>query len=347
MSSWSDRYLESFSRVNKSEQLERATDEVDRNALCARSLDLSIREHAGGPPADRRIRRSIWARNGLADPGRSLWNHGQKIRPSDFVRHGGTTRAERHEMPSTTIREAREAREEAKLRGRAGARPRLREHALERGVELLGDHELVALLVERGTEGEPLEQRVERLLREAGGLPGLCSRGVGAMVSELGLGLACGARLAAAIELGVRAARLAHDVERAPATSAFDVERWARRRLVGLAHEELWALLLDTRNRIVAERMLARGGLHACALTARDVLRPVVREASSAFVLVHNHPGGDPCPSREDVGFTRKVHVAASTLGVTLVDHVVVARDGHVSMLEAGLFGADLDLGTA
>ncbi|MBI2388956.1 MAG: DNA repair protein RadC [Deltaproteobacteria bacterium] len=216
-------------------------------------------------------------------------------------------------------------------------RPRLRERALEIGVEQLADDDLVALLVERGTEGEPLEQRVARLLREAGGLAGLCSRGVGGFVHELGLGLAGGARLAAAIELGVRAARLAHGVERAPATSAIDVERWARRRLVGLPHEELWALLLDARNRILGERMLARGGLHACALTARDVLRPVVREASSAFVLVHNHPGGDPCPSREDVAFTRRVHAAATTVGVALVDHVVVAREGHVSMLEAGL----------
>lgn len=218
-------------------------------------------------------------------------------------------------------------------------RPRLRELALERGVEALRDDELVALLVERGVPGEPLERRVARLFEEASGFAGLCSRGVGGLAHELGLGLACGARLAAAIELGVRAARLAvPGADALAATSAQDVERWARRRLTGLAHEELWALLLDTRNRVVAERMLARGGLHACALTARDVLRPVVREASSAFVLVHNHPGGDPCPSREDVAFTRRVQAAAAALGVTLVDHVVVARDGWVSMLEAGLF---------
>jgi DNA repair protein RadC len=214
-------------------------------------------------------------------------------------------------------------------------KPRLRERALERGVEDLGDEELIALLVERGTAAEPLLERVTRLMREAGGLSGLCSRGVGGIAYELGLGLACGARVAAAIELGVRAQRLSVPAG-LPARSAHDVERWARSRLASLAHEELWALLLDTRNRVVATRMLARGGLHACALTARDVLRPVVREASSAFVLVHNHPGGDPSPSREDVSFTRNVQRAAHALGVALVDHVVVAREGWVSMLEAG-----------
>lgn len=217
------------------------------------------------------------------------------------------------------------------------SRPRLRERALEHGVDALSDEELIAILVQHGTESEPLERRVQRLLTEAGGLHGLLSRGVGGLANELGLGLACGSRLAAAIELGVRVARLAHEVEHAPATSAEDVARWARKRVATLAHEELWALLLDGHNRIVGERLLARGGLHACALTARDVLRPVVREAAAAFVLVHNHPGGDPCPSREDVTFTRAVARGCDTLGVAMVDHVVVARDGYVSMLDAGL----------
>jgi DNA repair protein RadC len=215
-------------------------------------------------------------------------------------------------------------------------RPRLRERALARGVEDLRDDELVAILLGHGAPGEPLDRRVERLLSEAGGLPGLVSRGVGGLAHELGLGLAVGSRVAAAIELGTRVARLGHPSD--SATSAHDVQSWARPRMIGLAHEELWALLLDTRNRIVGERLIARGGLHACVMTARDVLRPIVREAVSAFVLVHNHPSGDPCPSREDIEFTSVVSEGATTLGVTLVDHVVVAREGFVSMLEAGLF---------
>lgn len=223
-------------------------------------------------------------------------------------------------------------------REEARPRPRIRERALGAGVESLTDRELVALLVERGTPFEPLGDRVERLFREAGGLAGLSSRGVAALAEELGLGIACAARIGAAIELGTRVVRLGREPPGEAASSATDVERWGRAHLVDLPHEELWALLLDGRNRILGERMIARGGLHACAITARDVLRPIVREAAGAFVLVHNHPGGDPCPSREDLVFTRAVALGASTLGVTLIDHVVVARDGSVSMLEAGLF---------
>jgi DNA repair protein RadC len=223
----------------------------------------------------------------------------------------------------------------------ARERPRVRERARELGVERLGDEELVMLLVERGVPGEPLEPRVARLMREAGGLDGLASLGVSALAEDHGLGLACGARIAAAVEIGIRVARRARETSIMSAGSAEEVERWGRGRLGHLAHEELWALLLDARNRVVAERMIARGGLHACATTPRDVLRPVVREAASAFVLVHNHPGGDPCPSREDVFFTQRVAEAARTVGVALVDHVVVARDGYVSMLEARLIGEE------
>lgn len=220
---------------------------------------------------------------------------------------------------------------------REGDRPQLRERALEHGVAALSDLELLALLVERGSAAEPLEERVSRLWREGGGLAGLASRGVGALTSELGLGLAVAARIAAALELGVRVLQLDSEVTGRAAGSSREVERWARIRLSHLPHEELWALLLDGRNRVVAQRLLARGGGHAIAVHARDVLRPIVREAASAFVLVHNHPGGDPCPSAEDVRFTHQVASAAEVLGVTLVDHLVVARDGAVSMLDAGL----------
>jgi DNA repair protein RadC len=110
--------------------------------------------------------------------------------------------------------------------------------------------------------------------------------------------------------------------------------------VLDLPHEEIWALLLDGRNRIVAERRLGRGGVHACAISTRDVLRPIVREHASAFVLVHNHPSGDPCPSREDVLFTRAVRAAAEVVGVVCLDHVVVAREGCVSMREAQLLDA-------
>lgn len=115
------------------------------------------------------------------------------------------------------------------------------------------------------------------------------------------------------------------------------VARWARPRLAHLEHEELWVLLLDGRNRLRHAVRAAQGGQHACSLTPADVLRPAVRGAASALVLVHNHPSGDPTPSREDVAMTRAVAAACEVVAIPLMDHVIVARDGASSLLEQGL----------
>jgi DNA repair protein RadC len=214
-------------------------------------------------------------------------------------------------------------------------------HALSEGLEGFSDAALLALLDDAmtgaGDGGCERRQRHEALLEAVGGLTALARRGVGDLAERHGLGPNLGARLCAAIELGSRIARMEAADAAEQLGRANDVERWARRRLSSLDHEELWVLLVDGRNRMRGARPVARGGLHACAVLARDVLSPVVREAVSAFVLVHNHPGGDPCPSREDVQFTRRVAAGADAVGVVLVDHVVVSRGGAVSMLEAGL----------
>ncbi len=127
---------------------------------------------------------------------------------------------------------------------------------------------------------------------------------------------------------------LARRVERARArlpdrlTSAEAVARWATARIGALTHEELWMLALDGRGNLRSVRNIARGGLHGASVRAADPLRAALRADASAFVLVHNHPSGDPTPSREDVALTARVAAAARIVGVPLLDHVVVAREG-------------------
>ena len=115
--------------------------------------------------------------------------------------------------------------------------------------------------------------------------------------------------------------------------------RWAGPRLANLEHEEVWLLALDGRNGLKSARRIAQGGMHACALTTRDVLAPALRDAASAIVLVHNHPSGDPRPSPEDVNMTSLVARACEVVGMHLLDHVIVARGGSASLLESGAMG--------
>jgi DNA repair protein RadC len=212
-----------------------------------------------------------------------------------------------------------------------------RERAIDEGMEGLGDADLVALVLGTGSAREPVGVLAAALLAEMGGLPGLARAGLGELARRPGIGVAKGARVAAAIELGRRvAAALARSPD-ARFPSSIAVDAWARPRIAALDHEELWALVLDGHQGLRAARRVAAGGLHGLHVGARDPLRVALRDGGSAFVLVHNHPSGDPAASEEDVRFTAEVARAADVIGVPLIDHVIVARDGVVSMLDEGV----------
>jgi DNA repair protein RadC len=212
-----------------------------------------------------------------------------------------------------------------------------RERLTEEGTECLSNEELLALLLGTGSPDEPVGILAARILEEHGALEGLARAGVGELSLRRGLGWAKAARVAAAMELGRRASLAAtrRSSSRFPDASA--VAAWAARRLSWLDHEELWVLALDGGNALRAARRVAMGGLHGLFVAARDPLRMALREGASAFILVHNHPSGDPTPSLEDIEFTERMARAGDVVGTPLVDHVVVARDGCTSMLEKQL----------
>lgn len=139
------------------------------------------------------------------------------------------------------------------------------------------------------------------------------------------------------MELGHRVERESRVAVTGEPLTAAGVFAWAQPRLGALEHEELWVLCVDARTRLRSTWQAGRGGLHGCAVLPRDVLMPVVREAAAAFVVVHNHPSGDPSPSAEDVAFTRALAKGGAALSIPLLDHVVVGGGAYRSLLDAGL----------
>jgi DNA repair protein RadC len=216
--------------------------------------------------------------------------------------------------------------------GRWGAR----ELAFREGIDRLGDAELVALVLSTGAAGRGVSRVASEALEQLGGLTGLARAGVGRLAALPGLGPVKALRLLAGIELGRRLGERAV-LPRPRLSSSAEVARLFGAKLGSLDHEELWIVALDGRNGAKAVRRAAQGGLHGCAVAARDVLRLALLEAASAVVLVHNHPSGDPTPSAEDVAMTRLLVEAGEIVGVAVVDHVVVARGAHASLLDLGL----------
>jgi DNA repair protein RadC len=219
----------------------------------------------------------------------------------------------------------------------AGPRERLASH----GSEALSDAELLALLLRTGRTGRSAERLARELLERHRGLAGLARAAAAELHATPGVGPAKGASLVAALELGRRLA--ARRLERGdPIRSPGDVHRHFHPHLRDAACERFLVLLLDGRHRVLRWVQTSQGTLTASLVHPREVFRPALQEAAAAVILVHNHPSGDPTPSREDREITERLVRAGGLLGIPVLDHVVVAEHGYVSLREEGR----LDFGT-
>ena len=207
---------------------------------------------------------------------------------------------------------------------------------LNQGASALADLELLTLLVGTGASGASARSVAAGLLDHCGCTLEMARAGPHYLAHQHGVGPAKATRIAAGIELGRRIMLRELGEIRQPMNSFESVVHWATPRLAHLDHEEVWALFLDGRNALRSARRVAQGGTHGCSLTARDVLRPALREGASGLLLIHNHPSGDPKPSHEDLAMTHALADACSVVGLVLVDHVVVARGGATSLCGGG-----------
>ena len=132
---------------------------------------------------------------------------------------------------------------------------------------------------------------------------------------------------------------LAHDLSWKPSgrkvfQSSEDVAAYFGPRLKALSQERMYVVMLDSRNRVVKIVLAAQGSIHAASLAPADIFRPALRTtaAVAAIILVHNHPSGDPTPSHLDWTFTQRMRDAGNIIGIPIVDHVIVGRDGSASL---------------
>jgi DNA repair protein RadC len=195
------------------------------------------------------------------------------------------------------------------------------------------DVELLGALLDGGRAGHAARAGAEALLGCGGGLVRL---GRDAAPFATVLGARWRRRLAvvrAALELGRRAAGTPLGPGE-PMRDAAAVYAHFRGRLPQCEREQFFVLLLDGRNRLIAELRISEGTLTAALVHPREVFAPAIRLAAAALVLVHNHPSGDPTPSAEDAALTERLRRAGELLGIRVLDHVVVGQGRFVSLAE-------------
>jgi DNA repair protein RadC len=209
---------------------------------------------------------------------------------------------------------------------------RPRERLLRTGTVTLGDKELVALLLGTGVRERPAVEVAADLLRRTGGIIGTARASARELAQISGIGSAGAARISAAFELGRRVVDLVH--HRLSLERPDDVYRVLAPRFTGMSQELFLAAGVDIRNGLLDVVEVARGSVASVEVHPREVFRPLVRMAAAGAVLVHNHPSGDPTPSREDVELTRRMRQVGRVLGIPIVDHVIIGDRQFCSICE-------------
>jgi DNA repair protein RadC len=219
-----------------------------------------------------------------------------------------------------------------------GDRPR--ERLLQQGAAALSNAELLALFINTGMKGENAIQIGTRLLKDAKSLRALSQRGAKELAKEHGLGPAKAAHIAAAFELGLRAAR--EEMIEKPMDKPELVYGFLGQDMAQMDREVLHILILNTRMKLVHDEKLTLGTLNESIAHPRDILRCAIQHNAHAFILAHNHPSGDPSPSEADRQLTRRIREISQLMKIDFADHIIIGapRVGakpYFSFREAGM----------
>ncbi len=200
------------------------------------------------------------------------------------------------------------------------------------GPEALSSVELLALAL-GGREALDL---AETLLLRLGSIHQLARTNEAELQQIAGIGQAQSARLMAVVELG-RRLQMPLLEDRPRISSPSEAAAMLMPKMRDLVQEELWVVLLDTRNRVLKMQAIYKGSLNTSIVRIAEIFRPAIAQAAAAIILAHNHPSGDPSPSPEDIRVTREIVQAGKLFDIPLLDHLIVGQNSYNSLKERGL----------
>ena len=213
---------------------------------------------------------------------------------------------------------------------------RPRERLYFNGPTALADAELLAIQLGSGRRGKDAVAVAREVLAAYGSLADIAGCEVVELARLPGVGRGKGARLAATFEL-TRRLRARTPGARTPLGSPAEVYAAFGPLMEDLKREVFRIALLDARNGLVRDIVISEGTLSASLVHPREVFKPAILESAASVILLHNHPSGDPTPSREDIRLTRQLVECARLLDLNIHDHVVIGRGRFISLAERGI----------
>ena len=215
---------------------------------------------------------------------------------------------------------------------------RPRERLLKLGSEALSAQEILAVILGRGTKGESVMMTSQKLLSRFGNLKGVANASVEELIQTKGIGPAKATQIKAALEFSRRLEADASEKPRPVLKSPEDVAAEVKSQLKGKKKEHFLVLCLDTRNRLMGRKLVSMGSLDTSIVHPREVFKEAVSSCAASVIFAHNHPSGDPEPSKEDVELTKRLVRAGEIMGIDVLDHIIVCDKSHVSLKARNLF---------
>ncbi len=214
---------------------------------------------------------------------------------------------------------------------------RPREKLLKKGKESLSNAELLAIIIGSGSKEESAVDLCKRVLMDSSNsLLNLGKYDVADLKRYRGIGEAKAISIIAALELG-RRRKNTHKVELPKFEASRDIYEFICGSLEDLRVEEFWILLLNRANRLIAKKLISKGGTSSTVVDVKLVFKYALENLSSAIVLIHNHPSGNLKPSVSDLNITKKMVEAGKLMDIKILDHLIISDKGYLSFLDEGL----------
>lgn len=215
---------------------------------------------------------------------------------------------------------------------------RPRERLLSVGANALSNAELLAILLRNGFKEKSSVQLAQDILRGCSdnGLPALLNLSAYELTQMKGIGEAKAAELLAAIELGKRMYSYASK-QRTIVTCPEDAAEYAMPRFKYEQREHFAVILMNVKNHILSMPVISIGSLTASVVHPREVFRAAIQQTAASMILVHNHPSGDPTPSREDIVTTKRLVDAGKLMDMPVLDHIILGNENYISLKEKGV----------
>ena len=215
------------------------------------------------------------------------------------------------------------------------------EKCMAYGPKALTDSELLAVIIRTGSSERTSLELADAILSQnapGDGLTGLLHCSLEQLQSIRGVGPVKGIQLLCIGELSRRIWKQKVSAEPVAFTQPDQIADYYMEDMRHLEQEEIHVMFLNTKQHLIRDFLVSKGTVNASVVTPREILIEGLRCLAVGMVLVHNHPSGDPAPSREDCLFTERVREAGSLMGVPLLDHIIIGDNSYVSLRERGIF---------